>query len=69
MKIDYQNHVVTSKTVQFEGETEDGKGFTIVANWNDWDDWSVDEVNWHEEDGGTDEEAEEIKEQFLNDMN
>ena len=68
MNIDYKNAQIKSKQVDFEGETEDGRRFTIDANWNDWDDWSVDSISWHEE-GGTQEEEEEIKEEFLNEMN
>jgi len=64
MEIDYKNSRLISKTVDFEGTTEDGKGFTITANWNDWDEWSVDEISWHDEEG-TEEQLEQIKEEFL----
>jgi hypothetical protein len=64
MEIDYKNSRLISKTVDFEGTTEDGKGFTITANWNDWDEWSVDEISWHDEEG-TEEQLEKIKEEFL----
>ena len=69
MNIDYGNYRLESKTVSYEGETDDGKCFTITANWNDWDDWTVDEVTWHDEDGGSEEEVEAITVQFLSDMN
>lgn len=68
MNIDYQNGRLKSKQVDFEGETEDGKGFTIDANWNDWDDWSVDEITWHDEEG-TPEQVIAIQNKFLEDMN
>ena len=68
MNIEYKNRQVRSKQVDFEGETEDGKAFTIDANWNDWDDWSVDGISWHDEEG-TEQEEEEIKEKFLEHMN
>jgi len=64
MEIDYKNSRLISKTVDFEGTTEDGKGFTITANWNDWDEWSVDDISWHDEEG-TEEQLEQIKEEFL----
>jgi len=67
MKIDYENARVISKTVDFEGETEDGKGFTITANWNDWDDWTVDDFSWHDEEGDEAEE-EQIKQTFMEEM-
>jgi hypothetical protein len=70
MEINYKDGVVTNKSVTFEGETKDGQGFTIYANWNDWDNWSVDDVTWHNPDyEPTDEEVEVIKKKFLVDMN
>lgn len=70
MNINYVDGFITNKTVQFEGEIEEGKAFTLYANWNDWDDWSVDEITWHDPDAeGTEEEIEFIKEKFLEDMN
>jgi hypothetical protein len=68
MNIDYKNGRITSKQVDFDGETEDGRTFTIDANWNDWDGWSVDGISWDDEEGSPEEE-EEIKEKFLADMN
>ena len=68
MNIDYKNARVKSKQVDIEGETEDGKAFTIDANWNDWDEWSVDDITWHEEEG-TSEQVDAIREKFLEDMN
>lgn len=70
MKIDYTNPKTTSKVVWFNGETEDGKRFTIIANWGEWEDWtaSADDVLWDDEEGSYDE-AQEIIHEFLNDMN
>lgn len=68
MTIDYKNGRLKSKQIDFDGETEDGKGFTIDANWNDWDDWSVDDITWHDEEG-TSDQVDAIKEKFLADMN
>ena len=68
MNIDYKNGRIVSKQVDFDGETEDGRTFTIDANWNDWEQWSVDGISWDAEEG-SEEEEEEIKEKFLSDMN
>jgi hypothetical protein len=68
MNIDYKNGRIISKQVDFDGETEDGRTFTIDANWNDWEQWSVDGISWDDAEG-SEEEEEEIKEKFLSDMN
>ena len=69
MFIDYESPKTTSKTVWFNGETEDGKKFTIVANWNEWDDWTADpdDIMWDDE--GSEDDAQEIIHEFLNEMN
>ena len=68
MKINYENAVTITISKMFEGETEDGKKFTIYAEFNGWDGWIVDRIAFDNSDG-TDEEEEQITEQFLNDMN
>ncbi len=68
MTIDYQNGVLTNKTVLFEGETKDGKTFTITANWNESDDWECDDIMWHDESGSEDDE-ENIRNTFISEMN
>jgi hypothetical protein len=67
MTIDFNSAEMTSKTVQFLGQIE-GRDFTIVANWNSWDDWSVDDIEWHDE-VGTEDHEEQIKEFFLSKAN
>lgn len=67
MNIDFNSAETTSKTVEFLGQIE-GRHFTVVANWNSWDDWSVDDIEWHEE-VGTEEHEEQIKEFFLSKAN
>jgi hypothetical protein len=67
MIINYKEARMTSKMVDFTGEIE-GREFTITANWNDWDDWSIDEISWTEE-VGTEEHEEQIREQFMSEMN
>jgi hypothetical protein len=68
MNINYKEAKMTSKTVDFIGETEDGKSFIITSNWNDWDDWTIDEISWFNDDGTEEEEA-QIREQFMSEMN
>jgi len=70
MNIDYENGKLESKTVWFKGETEQGKKFTVMANWNSWDDWNVmpEEISFDNSDG-TDEEIEKIIDEFLGEMN
>ena len=70
MFIDYESPKTTSKTVWFNGETEDGKKFTIIGNWDEWEDWSADpdSIMWDGEEG-SDDEKQEIVHEFLNEMN
>jgi len=70
MFIDYESPKTTSKTVWFKGETEDGRSFTLIANWDEWDDWTAvpDEIMWDGEEG-TEDEKQEIVHEFLSQMN
>lgn len=68
MTINYDNPTTLVLTKMFEGETEEGKKFTITASWNDWDDWTIDSITWEGEEGTNDEEA-EISEAFLSEIN
>lgn len=70
MNIDYEGGKLISKNMMFFGNTSDGKGFTINANWNDFDDWNVlpEDISWDDEEGSGDE-VQEIIYEFLNEMN
>jgi hypothetical protein len=69
MEIDYSSEVLTSANYDYDGKTEDGRGFTIHALWDNWADYTVDWVEWHNGSEGTNEEEEEIIEMFLESMN
>lgn len=68
MKIDFDSGRTTSKNVFYDGELESGIKFTINANWNEWDDWTVEDIMWDEQEG-TEEEKEKITEIFKEHMN
>ena len=68
MKIDYKYGRVTNKTVDFSGTTEDAKDFTIIANWNELDDWTVDCVMWHDEESEI-VNTQDIEDEFLDNIN
>jgi len=70
MQINYDSPRLVSKTMDFDGQTSDGKEFTITANWNDWDDWNATsaEISWRDRQG-TEEEVEEILVAFHHHMN
>ena len=69
MEIDYSSEVLTSANYDYDGQTEDGRKFVIHAFWDNWDDYTVDWVEWHNGSEGTNEEEEEIIEMFLESMN
>lgn len=70
IEIDFNSERTHSKNVFFEGETESGLKFTINANWNEYDGWNLEEedILWDDEEG-TEEEIQEIIDNFLNEIN
>lgn len=44
MRINFETPETFSITKRFTGDLEDGRTFTIVAEWNDWDGWSIDNL-------------------------
>lgn len=68
MNIEFGNGRTVSRNVWFTGTLESGIGFTILANWDEHDDWTVDDVLWDEGEG-TDEDRDAITERFLEEMN
>jgi hypothetical protein len=69
MQINYDNPQTLSVSKMYEGSTEDGRKFMVIASWNDWDDWTVDSINWDDGNEGTNEEEVEIIELFTATMN
>jgi hypothetical protein len=58
MTINFENPTTLTISKMFNGTTEDGRTFTITAQWDEWDD-----------EPGTEEEEEEITEKFLEKIN
>jgi hypothetical protein len=68
MNIEFENGRTVSRNVWFTGALESGIGFTVLANWDEHDDWTVDDILWDEGEG-TEEDREAITERFLEEMN
>jgi len=50
--INFEEGKVTSLNKWYNGTINiDGVdyGYTLMANWNDWDDWTVEDLMWDEE--------------------
>ena len=66
--INFDEGKVTSLNKWFNGTfTQDGVeyNYTLMANWNDWDDWTVDDLMWDDEEPeNLDEAIEFISNQF-----
>lgn len=66
--IDFSEGKVTSLNKWFFGNYKDENGeytYTLMTNWNDWDEWTVDEVSWDDEaPENEDEVVEMITKQF-----
>jgi len=67
MTINFDEAKVLTLVKTFNGTTEDGRKFTITAEWNDFDDWAVTDIDWDGEEG-TEDEEEEIEEMFFTHM-
>lgn len=71
MQIDYDNPKLVSMNKWFYGTCQVNDKeykFTINAHWNDWDDWSVDGIDWDEVPDGSEELEATIIDDFLNDL-
>ena len=59
--IDYENSEIKSLTKSFFGSIKEKK-FEIIASWNQMDDWYIDVVDWIDDIGTEDDEADVIEE-------
>jgi hypothetical protein len=66
--LDFDEGKVFSITKWFYGEyvtDDDTYEYTIISNWNDWDEWTIDEIDWNGKEPENIEEIEvEIHEMF-----
>jgi hypothetical protein len=67
--INFDEPQIVSVDKWFGGQTEKGHKFMIHANWNDWDDWTVDDVVFEDESDVDEELKEEIAHEFMVQMN
>ena len=49
--------------------TEDGRKFVLNADWNSWDDYTAEDIEWQQGATGTYEEECEIMEEYQEQMN
>jgi len=67
MTINYDGAKTLSIAKMFDGTTEDGRKFTVTAEWNEWDEWVVTSIDW-ENPEATEEEEESIEGDFYTHM-
>lgn len=68
-EIKYDSSEIISVDKKFKGELEDGHRFEILANWNSWDDWSVDDILFEKDFQGIETIKSKISDEFLTEMN
>jgi hypothetical protein len=67
INIDWSSREDENITCTFRGEYN-GIGFTINANWNSWDDWDIDSIEYDQEVENSEEVAKEISDLFYENM-
>ena len=68
-EISFDSSEIISVDKKFKGQLENGHRFEILANWNSWDDWSVDDILFENDFEGMDEMRSMISDEFLSEMN
>ena len=69
INIDYGSEEMMSATYQYDGIMEDGRKFVLHAEWNSWDDYTADQIEWLDDATGTYDEECEIMEKYQEKMN
>jgi len=67
INIDWSSREDENITCTFRGEYN-GIGFTINANWNSWDDWDIDSIDYDQEVENSEEVFKEISDLFYENM-
>ena len=67
--IDYGSEELMSAKYQYNGMTEDGRKFVLHADWNSWDDYTAEQIEWLDDATGTYDEECEIMEKYQEQMN
>lgn len=62
--IDYTSEKMISTKYQYNGTTEDGRKFVLNVDWNIWDDYTVENIEWQQGATGTYEEVCKITEEY-----
>lgn len=68
-EISYDSSEIISVDKKFKGELENGHRFEILANWNSWDDWTIDDILFENDFEGMEEIKGMISDEFLLEMN
>ncbi len=69
INIDYASEEMMSAKYQYSGTTEDGRKFVLHAEWNSWDDYVAEDIEWLDGATGTYDEECEIYELYQETMN
>jgi hypothetical protein len=69
INIDYTSEEMMSAKYQYNGVTEDGRKFVLHAEWNSWDDYVAEDIEWLDGATGTYDEEFQIYELYQETMN
>jgi len=69
VNIDYTSEEMVSAKYQYNGTTEDGRKFVLHVEWNSWDDYVAEDIEWLDGSTGTYDEEFKIYEVYQETMN